>query len=139
MGFSDHTDGALAAAGSVAVGGCFVEKHFTLDRNLPGPDHRFSAGPEELRALVDAVRATELALGSGEIKPAPSELLGRADFRLSCVAASSLEAGRELTDADVEFRRPGTGLPPGEVDRLIGRRLVRAVAAGDVLTLDAVA
>ena len=139
VGFSDHTDGAIAAAGSVAVGGCFVEKHFTLDRNLPGPDHRFSAGPEELRVLVDAVRATELALGSGEIKPAPSELLGRADFRLSCVAASALEAGRELTEADVEFRRPGTGLPPGEVDRLIGRRLTRDVAAGDVLTVDAVA
>jgi len=138
VGLSDHTDGVLAAAGSVVLGGCFVEKHFTLDRALPGPDHRFSAGPEELRALVGAVRTMEASLGSDRIEPARSELPGRADFRLSCVAVADLAAGHEVTDADVEFRRPGTGLPPGEVGRLLGRRLVRGVAAGAVLTADTV-
>jgi N,N'-diacetyllegionaminate synthase len=139
VGLSDHTDGAVAAAGSVALGGCFIEKHFTLDRDLPGPDHRFSAGPDELRALVDAVRTTEAMLGSPEIAPAPSELLGRADFRLSCVAASDLEAGHELRAADISFRRPGTGIPPAEADSLIGRRLASPLAAGAVFTADSVA
>jgi N,N'-diacetyllegionaminate synthase len=136
VGLSDHTDGAIAAAGSVAVGGCFVEKHFTLDRNLPGPDHRFSADPERLRALVDAVRTMEVSLGSAEIAPAPSEMRGRSDFRLSCVAAADLHAGHELTTADVEFRRPGTGVPPGEIGKLIGRRLGRDVVSGEVLIVD---
>jgi N-acetylneuraminate synthase/N,N'-diacetyllegionaminate synthase len=138
IGLSDHTDGALAAATAVALGSCFVEKHFTLDRDLPGPDHRFSAGPAELRELVAAVRTAEAMLGSADIAPAPSEMLGRIEFRLSCVAATDLAAGHEVTEADVEFRRPGTGLAPGEVATLLGRPLVRDLAAGDVFTADAV-
>lgn len=135
-GLSDHTDGFIAAAGSVALGGCMVEKHFTLDRNLPGPDHRFSAGPEEMSALVEAVRTMEACLGSAQIAPAPSEMLGRSEFRLSCVAAADLSAGHELASEDIEFRRPGTGVPPGEMGRLIGRRLVRDVSRGDVFTAE---
>ena len=138
VGLSDHTDGALAAAGAVALGGCFIEKHFTLDRSLPGPDHRFSAGPQEVRELVDAVRTMETLLGDDAIAPTPSEMAGRVDFRLSCVAAGDLNAGHEIAVDDVEFRRPGTGLPPAEVDRLIGRRLVRDLAAGAVFTADLV-
>lgn len=135
-GLSDHTDGFIAAAASVALGGCLIEKHFTLDRNLPGPDHRFSAGPEEMSVLVEAVRAIEASLGSAEIAPAPSEMLGRSEFRLSCVAATDMSAGHELAADDIEFRRPGTGAPPGEVGRLIGRRLLRDVSKGDVLTAE---
>jgi len=138
VGLSDHTDGALAAAGAVALGGCFIEKHFTLDRSLPGPDHRFSAGPQEVRELVEAVRTMETLLGDSTIEPAPSEMAGRVDFRLSCVAAENLNAGHEIAVDDVEFRRPGTGLPPSQVDALIGRRLVRDLPAGAVFTADLV-
>jgi N-acetylneuraminate synthase/N,N'-diacetyllegionaminate synthase len=138
VGFSDHTDGVVAAVGSVALGSCFIEKHFTLDRSLPGPDHRFSMDPPQLRELVDAVRTLEANLGSPEIKPAESELLGRDEFRLSCVAAVDVHAGQLLTAAEVQFSRPGTGVAPRDVDSLLGRRAVRDLAAGEVLTLDAV-
>ncbi len=135
VGLSDHSDGVVAAIGSVALGGCFVEKHFTLDKELPGPDHRFSADPAELRELVTAIRTMETALGSPEIAPAPSELAGRRDFRLSCAAVRDLVAGESLAHRDIAFRRPGTGLPPAAADSIAGRRLLRAVRAGELLDL----
>lgn len=133
VGLSDHTDGVVAAAAAVALGACFLEKHFTLDRGLPGPDHRFSSDPAGLRELVDAVRSVEASIGSGDVAPAPSEAAGRRDFRLSCVAARDLEAGARLGEADVAFRRPGTGLPPAAIDWIVGRRLSQAVTAGTVI------
>jgi len=133
VGLSDHSDGVVAAVGSVALGACFIEKHFTLDKNLPGPDHRFSADPAEVRELVDAVRTMEACLGGGPIGPAPSELAGRRDFRLSCAAATDLEADSVLSEAGIAFRRPATGLPPVAADWMVGRRLARAVPAGKVL------
>jgi N-acetylneuraminate synthase/N,N'-diacetyllegionaminate synthase len=130
VGFSDHTDGVVAAIGAVASGACFVEKHFTLDRTLPGPDHRFSSDPAELTALVSAIREVEAELGSGEVGPTASEERGRDEFRLSCAAAAALPVGHELTGDDIVYRRPGSGLPPAAVSLLVGRRLARAVAAG---------
>jgi N,N'-diacetyllegionaminate synthase len=132
IGLSDHTDGIVAALGAVALGACFLEKHFTLDKELPGPDHRFSADPAELRALVDAVRALEQSLGDDELGPAESETLGRRDYRLSCVAASELVAGTVIAERDVAFRRPGTGLPPARLESLVGRRLRTDVAEGEL-------
>jgi N,N'-diacetyllegionaminate synthase len=132
VGLSDHTDGTVAAIGAVALGACMIEKHFTLDKNLPGPDHRFSADPAELRALVKSVRVMEKSLGSGELKPGASEELGRRDYRLSCVAARELLAGHRLLAADVAFRRPGFGFPPKQLDALIARELVRDVSPGHV-------
>lgn len=136
VGFSDHTDGTTAAIGAVALGACMIEKHFTLDKNLPGPDHRFSADPVEFRALVDAVRTMEKNLGSSKLGPAASESLGRRDYRISCVAARPLVAGHHLTAADVAFRRPGSGFPPKDLDRLIARELVRDVAPGHVFSAE---
>jgi N-acetylneuraminate synthase/N,N'-diacetyllegionaminate synthase len=133
VGLSDHSWGSVAAAGSVAVGGCFVEKHFTLDKGLPGPDHRFSADPAELRELVDSVRTMEACLGSSVVGPTASESIGRRDYRLSCVAARTLEAGESLTEADIAFRRPATGLPPAALDWILGRPVTRRVAAGKPL------
>jgi N,N'-diacetyllegionaminate synthase len=117
-GLSDHTDGTVAAVGAVALGACMIEKHFTLDNNLPGPDHRFSADPREFRSLVDSVRTMEKSLGSADLKPAASEELGRCHYRLSCVAARELPAGHRLEDADIAFRRPGFGFAPKERGRL---------------------
>jgi N-acetylneuraminate synthase/N,N'-diacetyllegionaminate synthase len=133
VGLSDHSDGFVAALGAVALGACFLEKHFTLDRGLAGPDHRFSADPAELHELVAAVRTLEQSLGTAEIGPTPPELKGRRDYRLSCVAAHDLHAGDLLEARDVDYRRPGTGLPPGAVRALLGRRLRRDVPAGTVL------
>ncbi len=133
VGFSDHTDGTAAAVVAAATGACFIEKHFTLDKMLPGPDHHFSMDPEELSTLVAAVRDTETYLGRAEIGPAPSEESGRQQFRLSCVAAHDLPAGHMLLPDDLVFRRPGTGLPPKAAAGLVGRTLSRNLGAGAVL------
>jgi N,N'-diacetyllegionaminate synthase len=132
-GLSDHTDGIAAAIGAVTLGACFIEKHFTLDKNLPGPDHRFSADPAEFRKLTQAVRFIERALGTAAIGPTPSEMAGRKNFRLSCVAAGNLPSNHVLTLKDVAFCRPATGLPPGSVEWLVGRRLKKKVASGKPL------
>jgi len=133
IGFSDHSDGITAAIGSVALGSCMVEKHFTLDKYSPGPDHRFSADPAELAALVRGVRMLEMQLGDGEVGPTASEAEGRREFRLSCVAARNLPAGHTLEGVDIFFRRPGDGLPPRMAPQLIGRSLTRAVGVGEQL------
>jgi len=136
VGLSDHTDGIVAAIASAALGSAFLEKHFTLDRSLPGPDHRFSSDPAELRALVDATRLAERALGVAAIGPTDAELTARASYRLSCVAARPLPAGHILGRDDIAFRRPGDGVAPPEVALLTGGTLVRAVAAGHVFSID---
>jgi len=132
-GFSDHTEGIEAAIGAVALGACWIEKHFTLDKNLPGPDHRFSADPAEFEALVKGIRRMEQTLGDSRLGPTPSEAQGRLNYRLSCVAVRPLPAGHTLTEGDLAFRRPGTGLPPAQAPSLIGRRLKRALQTGAVI------
>ena len=127
VGFSDHSDGSVAALGAVALGACMVEKHFTLDRHEQGPDHRFSADPDGFLELSRAVRTLEKELGHGNLGPTDAEMAGRADYRLSCVAARALPEGHRLTRADIAFHRPGTGMPPKDVDDLIGKRLMHSV------------
>ena len=124
VGFSDHSEGSTAAIGAVAFGACWIEKHFTLDRNLPGPDHWYSSDPPEFRALVDGIRLIEKARGSSRLELSPIELDMRAVARLSCVAARKLAAGATIAANDIAFKRPGDGLPPNLASRLIGRRLV---------------
>lgn len=130
-GFSDHTDGAWAAAAAVARGACWIEKHFTLDRELLGPDHRFSADRAAFGAMVEAVRYVERALGSPAIGPTDGEQASRSAFRLSCVAARALPSGHRLSADDIAFRRPGDGLRPAEQPSLLGRTLVRDLAPGE--------
>lgn len=129
-GFSDHTDGNIAAIASVCFGSCFLEKHFTLDRALPGPDHRFSIDPTGLRALVDAIREAEQTIGDGRIQPSEGEAVPRQDYRLSCVAGYALAAGTSLAITDIAFSRPGYGLAPGLRDSIVGRNLKHSVPAG---------
>jgi N-acetylneuraminate synthase/N,N'-diacetyllegionaminate synthase len=133
VGLSDHTEGSVAAVGAVALGACMVEKHFTLDKGLPGPDHRFSVDPAGFRALAGEVRALEKALGQGAPGPTPSEAAGREGFRLSCVARRDLPAGHRLTEADITYRRPGTGLPPAAAGWVVGRRLQQGARRGQLL------
>jgi N-acetylneuraminate synthase/N,N'-diacetyllegionaminate synthase len=136
VGFSDHTSGIVAAIGAVALGACLIEKHFTLDKTLPGPDHHFSADPAEFRALVEGVRIVEKMLGEFTISPAPSEMSGREEYRLSCVAGRDLPAGHCLSESDIVFRRPGTGLPPRAIDLIVGKCLKHEVPAGKVIEPD---
>ena len=131
-GLSDHTLGIHAALGAVALGAVFVEKHFTLDRDLPGPDQSMSCDPDELRALVAGVRELESMLGCSDIGPTAAEAASRASFRLSCVARHDLDAGSKLEPASIAFRRPGTGLPPAAIDRIAGCTLARPVRRGAV-------
>lgn len=132
VGYSDHTHGTIAAVGAVALGACIIEKHFTLDRNLPGPDHRFSMDPSELAELVRQVRLMSRSLGSPQIAPAAAEWQNRDEYRLSCVAAEALAAGRCLRAEDIAFRRPGTGMRPALASELTGQVLRHAVPRGHV-------
>jgi N,N'-diacetyllegionaminate synthase len=136
VGLSDHSEGNLAVTGAVALGASFIEKHFTLDKNLPGPDHRFSANPEEFDSLVRAIRQMEKCLGSADLGPAASEESGRRDFRLSCVAARELRAGHRLSEDDIAFRRPGSGFLPKDADRFLEAVLSRDVPAGHVFAME---
>lgn len=136
VGFSDHTEGWVAGVQAVTLGASFFEKHFTLDRNLAGPDHWFSSTPDELRELVRNLRAAETRLGSASLQPAGSEAGSRRDYRLSIVAARDLREGEVLTREMVAYRRPGTGLPPRELEQLLGRRLRTGVLKGTPLQSD---
>lgn len=133
IGLSDHSLGVHAALGAVSLGAAFVEKHFTIDRELPGPDQRMSCDVSELRELVRGVRELEAMLGSDELGPTPSEAAARANFRLSCVAGRELVAGSTLEPDSIVFRRPGTGLPPKALDWIVGRALARTIKSGAVL------
>jgi sialic acid synthase SpsE len=130
VGFSDHSSGITACLGAVALGACVLEKHFTLDKNLPGPDHWFSADPEELSGLVREVRRLEANLGSGGMRPSSEERKMASLARRSIVAARDLPAGSVLTEADLAFKRPGTGLMPYEVDKVLGRTTRVALGCG---------
>jgi N-acetylneuraminate synthase len=136
VGLSDHTLGLTIAIAAVARGARWLEKHFTLDRTLPGPDHQASLEPAELAALVRAVRAVEAALGDGVKRPVPAELPVRAVARKSVVAARDLPAGALIGPDDLVVLRPGTGLPPGRLRDLVGRRTARAVVAQTPLAED---
>ena len=136
VGFSDHTAGTDIALAAVALGANILEKHLTLDRTLPGPDHLASLEPDEWIAMVAALRRIEAALGDGRKRPAPSEADAARVARKSLVAAGDLPAGCVLRRDHLAVRRPGTGLPPGRLESVLGRRLRQALAAGAVLTED---
>ncbi len=136
VGYSDHSRGIEAAVGAVALGARVIEKHFTLDRALPGPDHSLSADPDEMTALVRACRRVASMRGEERVSPSPGEHQARLDFRRSIVAARDLEAGTVLSTSDLALKRPGTGLHPFRMEELLGRRLLTVVARNERLTLD---
>ena len=136
VGYSDHTPGVEVALAAVALGACVIEKHFTLDRQLPGPDHRASLEPDELKAMVRGIRLVEQALGSGRKVPAPSEADTTRVARRSLVAARDIAAGTVLTEEDLAVKRPGTGLPPAMRPYVIGRTARTAIPAGTLIRLE---
>jgi sialic acid synthase SpsE len=128
VGYSDHSLDDHAAIAAVALGACVVEKHFTLDRALPGPDHKASLEPQAFAAMVRRIREVEAMLGDGVKRPAPGEAEVAALVRRSWHAVRPLEAGRVVEEADIRLMRPAAGLPPTMTP--VGRRVARPVAAG---------
>jgi N,N'-diacetyllegionaminate synthase len=121
VGYSDHTEGIEVPIAAVALGAVVIEKHFTLDRTLPGPDHAASLEPGELKTMVSAIRNIEQALGDGIKRPTPSELPNREVARRSIVAAVKIRKGEILTANNLAAKRPGTGISASMWDNLIGR------------------
>ncbi|HSC81479.1 MAG TPA: N-acetylneuraminate synthase [Chitinolyticbacter sp.] len=132
-GYSDHTAGEAISVAAVALGARVIEKHFTLDRNLPGPDHKASLEPDELASMVAAIRAVETALGNGIKQPTPSEAKNRPIARKSIVAACAIRAGEVFSADNLTIKRPGTGISPMRWPELIGRTASRDYAEDEVI------
>lgn len=134
VGYSDHTEDNAVSIAAVARGATMIEKHFTLDRTLEGPDHAASIEPEALRDLVCGIRQVEKALGSGIKRPSPVEQRNRPIVRRSVVATRDLPEGHALTAGDMAVKRPGTGISPVDLWDCIGRRLTSPVVHDQPVT-----
>ncbi len=135
VGYSDHTPGIEVPIAAVALGATVIEKHFTLDRTLPGPDHRASLEPDELKAMVQGIRNIEKALGDGIKRPSPSELKNKPIARKSLVAARPIKAGEAFTEDNLMAKRPGTGISPMQWDEVIGRTAPRDFSEDELIEL----
>lgn len=133
VGYSDHTEGIEIAVAAVAMGAVVIEKHFTLDKHLPGPDHKASLEPDELRSMVRAVRNIEAALGNGIKKPSASELKNRMMARKSIVASKAINASEIFTEDNLTAKRPATGLSPMKWDTIIGKMATRNYKKDDLI------
>jgi len=136
VGYSDHSTGIEASLAAVSLGATVVEKHLTLDRTLPGPDHAASLEQEEFAAMVRGIRRISAMLGDGIKAPQPQEHDAARVARRSIVAAVDIPAGTALEPAMLACRRPATGIAPGEWDRVVGRTARGAIPAGSVLQWD---
>ena len=135
FGYSDHTIGIEVAIAAVALGACVIEKHFTLDRALPGPDHKASLEPAELKAMIDAIRNVEIALGSNVKQVTASELKNLPVARKSIVAALPIRKGQLFSAANLVAKRPGTGLSPMLWDQVVGRTASRDFGSDELIEL----
>lgn len=135
VGLSDHSPGIHIALGAVALGACVLEKHFTLDRRWPGPDQQASIEPDELRELVRGARAVKAALGNAKVV-LPEEVAVQRMARESVVALVDISSGSVITNEMVWVKRPGTGIPARELDKVMGRRAKRAIRSGSLVTWD---
>lgn len=135
IGYSDHSEGTEIAIAATALGARVIEKHFTTDRGLPGPDHRASLEPHELKSLVTAIRKIEQALGDGVKRPTASEERNRPVARKSIVASRAIKAGELFTTDNVTVKRPGTGVSPMLWHEVLGRRAERDFSADELITL----
>lgn len=133
VGYSDHTLGIEVSIAAVALGATVIEKHFTLDRNLPGPDHKASLEPDELNSMVTQIRNIEQVLGDGVKRPMPSELDNIDLVRRSIVARCSIRQGEIFSELNLSTKRPGTGISPMDWDRLIGSKASRDFEADELI------
>ena len=133
VGYSDHTLGIEVSIAAVALGASVIEKHFTLDRNLPGPDHKASLEPNELKLLVSQIRSTEKALGDGVKRPMPSEIENIDVARRSLVAKHAIKKGEVFSSSNLTTKRPGTGISPMAWDRIVGSKAGRDFDADELI------
>ncbi len=135
VGYSDHTQGIEIDLAAAALGAVVIEKHFTLDRSLPGPDHKASLEPHELKAMVEGIRKIELALGSYEKRPSEAEMKTRDVARKSIVAKTAIKAGDILSAANLTTKRPGTGINPMRWNDILGTKAVRDFDEDELIEL----
>lgn len=135
VGYSDHTVGIEVPVAAVAMGAHIIEKHFTLDRNLPGPDHKASLEPAELASMVSAIRNIELAIGSGEKHVSDSERPNIVVARKSIVAATDIRKGEILTEENITVKRPGNGISPMKWDSVLGTAATRDFLADELIEI----
>ncbi|MBV5341804.1 MAG: N-acetylneuraminate synthase [Deltaproteobacteria bacterium] len=133
VGYSDHTVGIEVAIAAVAMGASVIEKHFTLERTLPGPDHAASLEPNELTAMVSAIRNIERAMGNTVKRPSPSEEKNLSVVRKSIVACKPIKKGDYFSEENLAVKRPGTGISPMDWDRIIGKQAVRDFQIDDAI------
>lgn len=135
VGYSDHTIGIEVPIAAVALGACVIEKHFTLDRNLPGPDHKASLEPNELAQMVKSIRNIEMALGDGHKRVSESERKNLVIARKSIIAARDIKAGELFTEENLTVKRPGSGISPMRWNEVIGMHAVRDFLEDELIEL----
>jgi N,N'-diacetyllegionaminate synthase len=135
VGYSDHTSGIEVAVAAVAMGASIIEKHFTLDSTMSGPDHKASLEPDELKSMVSAIRNIEIALGDGIKRPTPSETSNKLVARKSLVASQAIKAGEVFSTKNITAKRPGTGISPMRWDEVIGCSAPRDFSVDDLIKL----
>jgi len=133
VGYSDHSSGITVPIAAAAKGAILIEKHFTLDKNMLGPDHKASLEPEELSAMVKAIRATEIALGDGLKGPRPSEIKNKPIARKSLVAGTPIKQGDFFDEQNLVVMRPGTGLSPSQYWSFLGKPAQKEYQAGELI------
>ncbi|WP_074405887.1 MULTISPECIES: N-acetylneuraminate synthase [Aquimarina] len=133
IGYSDHTLGIEIPIAAVALGATVIEKHFTLDKTMEGPDHKASLEPEELKAMVTAIRNIEDALGHGRKEPSNSEKKNKEIARKSIVAKTSIQLGDIFTDDNITVKRPGSGISPMKWDSVIGTKALKDYQEDDLI------
>lgn len=135
VGYSDHTEGIEVDIGAVALGATVIEKHFTLDKNMEGPDHKASLEPDELKEMVNAIRKVEMALGSSEKKPTKAEIENRKVARKSIVALKNIKQGEIFTKENLTTKRPGNGVSPMRWMEVLGRTSKRSYSADELIDI----
>ena len=135
LGFSDHTQGVLASSLACAMGASVFEKHFTLNHNMPGPDHWFSADPNELIQWVKSIRTSYIMMGSGEVKPTKSEEVLKITARRSIFAISEIKEGDEFSMKNIGLRRPGNGLTPEYFEMVLGKKSTKYFKKGEMIQI----
>ena len=133
VGYSDHTLGIAVSTGAVAMSAIVIEKHFSKSRDLPGPDHKASLEPDELKELVSSIRTITQALGSSKKAPTESELPIRNLVRRSVSVSRNVKKGDMITVDDITLKRPGTGILPKSFNEVVGKQAIENLSAGDTL------
>jgi N-acetylneuraminate synthase len=135
VGLSDHTAGIAVSIAAAALGASTIEKHFTLDRNLQGPDHKASIEPADLRRMVQSIREVEVALGSEKKGPVQSELKNLAIARKSLVAIQDISRGERFTEKNLGYKRPGTGITPLKYWQMLGKKAGKTYWKDEMITI----